>query len=337
MRLKTTSFKLLGITVFAIFLTSCSSSIPFVAKEIEKNVLTGKPGVNGKVLAVKIDDTPLAHPQIGIAAADVVYIEQVEGGLTRIAAIFSGNYPEQIGPVRSARISDLDILAQYGRVAFAYSGAQTKFIPKIKAANLVDLGAEHEPASIYSRDLTRSEPTNMILNGPALLAKARDENIDQVKSVGWKFGAAGKGGVEVLSAKVKWPASNYTFKWSASQKRWLVNYLDQPDLDANGLQLGEKSVLIQLVQISDSEYHDKVGGITPFSNTIGVGFGYLLRDGQAFKITWKRESPEAGTSFTLEDGSEAKFAPGQIWIALTDKAPSFTYPTSVETGAKKSK
>jgi hypothetical protein len=177
----------------------------------------------------------------------------------------------------------------------------------------------------------------MILNGPALLAKARDENIDQVKSVGWKFGAAGKGGVEILSAKVKWPASNYTFKWSASQKRWLVNYLDQPDLDANGLQLGEKSVLIQLVQISDSEYHDKVGGITPFSNTIGVGFGYLLRDGQAFKITWKRESPEAGTSFTLEDGSEAKFAPGQIWIALTDKAPSFTYPTSVETGAKKSK
>ena len=305
----------------------------------EKNVLTNLPSKNGKVLAVKIDDTPPAHPQIGIGEADVIYIEQVEGGLTRLAAIFSSKYPTAIGPVRSARISDLDILAQYGKVGFAYSGAQSKFRPKIAQANLFDLGAEREPATIYSRDKSRVEPTNMILNAPALLTKAANENkvIDQVKSVGWQFGDAPKIGNQIISATVKWPASRYKFTWSQSEKRWLISYRDSPDLDANGLQLGSASVLIQLVSITNSEYHDKVGGITPFSNTVGSGIAYLLRDGKAFKINWKRDTAESGTQFTTETGETANFAPGQIWIALTDQAPKFEVPAPVESASSKSK
>ena len=95
------------------------------------SVLSGREGVDGRVLAVKIDDTNAAHPQIGLEDADIVYIEQVEGGLTRLAAIFSTVIPQRVGPVRSARISDIDILSQFGRVAFAYSGAQRKLLPVI--------------------------------------------------------------------------------------------------------------------------------------------------------------------------------------------------------------
>jgi hypothetical protein len=64
-------------------------------------------------LAVKIYDTAQAHPQAGLEDADIVYIEQVEGGLTRLAAIFSSTIPKVVGPVRSARISDIEILEQY--------------------------------------------------------------------------------------------------------------------------------------------------------------------------------------------------------------------------------
>jgi hypothetical protein len=337
--LKTTLFKVTAVISPLFLLVACSSPLSIVTGASEKNVLTGLPGTNGKVLAVKVDDTPPAHPQIGIGDADVIYIEQVEGGLTRLATIFTSKYPAKIGPVRSARISDLDILAQYGKVAFAYSGAQTKFLPKIREANLFDLGAEHEPASIYSRDLTRTEPTNLILNAPALLNKAANEGaaIEKVKSVGFEFGDMPDGGQQITSATVRWPASRYTFTWSATEKRWLINYLNQPDLDANGLQLGSKSILLQIVSITNSEYHDKVGGITPFSNTVGVGFGYLLRDGKAFKVNWKRSSAESGTTFSTESGATAKFAPGQIWVALTDKEPTFVKPTPVETSPAKSK
>ena len=149
------------ITILFVFLvlvnfTNKGSFIPEVLKFEKKtvNFLTGVPGNNGPLLAVKIDDTKEAHPQIGITDADVVYVEQVESGLTRLLALYSSNYPDEIGPVRSARISDIDLLAQYGRVAFAYSGSQTKMRPVLAEANLNNLSAERNPPSIFSRDET---------------------------------------------------------------------------------------------------------------------------------------------------------------------------------------
>jgi hypothetical protein len=88
--------------------------------------------------------------------------------------------------------------------------------------------------------------------------------------------------------------------------------------------------VIQKVKISDSIYRGSDGSYTPLSETVGTGTGYILRDGRSFKANWSRPSAEAGTTWTLADGSEIKFAPGSIWVALTDRKPSFTLtaPTS---------
>ena len=326
---------LVGLAIVGL-LSSCASPTKLVSsiipKKVVHNVLTNLPGKNGPILAVKIDDTPPAHPQIGLESADVIYIEQVEGGLTRLAAIFSNVIPPSIGPIRSARISDIDILAQYGHVGFAFSGAQKKLLPVIAAANLENIGAERNPPSIYSRDLTRSEPTNMFLDANALLKKTIEtekKNIDIVKSVGWQFGptpttsALGK---NISGVSIHWPASRYEVKWSKTEKRWLVFYAGAPDIDGSGKQLGATNFVIQIVPITDSIYHDKVGGVTPFSNTVGTGSGYLLRDGKAFSIKWQRPVATAGTIWTFSDGSAAHFADGQVWIALTDHEPTFELP-----------
>jgi hypothetical protein len=75
-----------------------------------------------EVYGVKIDDTATARPQLGISSADIVYVEQVEGGLTRLLAVFGSTLPAQVGPLRSVRASDTQILAQYGPVGLAFSG-----------------------------------------------------------------------------------------------------------------------------------------------------------------------------------------------------------------------
>ena len=59
----------------------------------------------GPVLAVKIDNTSPARPRIGVDAADIVYVEPVEAGLTRLLAIYASTLPPEVGPVRSARES----------------------------------------------------------------------------------------------------------------------------------------------------------------------------------------------------------------------------------------
>ena len=162
--------KILAAISILIVLSSCASPSSLVnkadEKQVEKNVLTNLPGKNGPLLAVKIDDTNAAHPQVGLNSADVIYIEQVEGGLTRLAAIFTDKVPDLIGPVRSARISDIEILEQYGRVGFAYSGAQSKLRPVLAAANLENMSAERNPPSIYQSDKTRFAPTNLMVDAP---------------------------------------------------------------------------------------------------------------------------------------------------------------------------
>ena len=283
---------------------------------------SGKEAPDGPILVVKIDDTNEAHPQIGIDKADVVYIEQVEGGLVRLAAVFSTEVPAKIGPIRSARISDIDLMAQFGKVAFFYSGAQSKFRPVIQAANLFDIGAEHESPKLYGRDPNRFAPYDMILDGTEAKARIADLDVATAKNIGWNFGELSNKGEEILSAKVHWPAANYSAKWSG--KGWDLLHNGMADVTSDGVQISPSTFVIQKVVITDSIYKDKLGGVTPLSVTIGEGTGWVLRNGFAIKATWNRPDASSGTTWSDLEGKEIKFAAGQVWVALTDQEPEFT-------------
>ena len=332
MRSKTT----LGVTTLCtvLILTGCTAVTSKIAKPtpkvIEYNALSGREGVNGPVLVVKVDDTNSARPQIGLEDADVVYIEQVEGGLTRIAAVFSSIIPMRVGPVRSARISDIEIMSQYGRVAFAYSGAQRKLLPVIASANVANLGAQSQSPTIYTTDPTRNQPYAMVLRADLLMQRVVDKGyvVDSARSVGWKFGATQLVGVPITRAVVRWPAAQYSVIWSAAQNRWLLTHNNEPNLADTGKQLGATTFVIQITSITPSIYGDKFGGVTPLSKSVGTGTGYILRDGKSYTATWSRASEEVGTTWTALDGSEIAFAPGQVWVALTDTEPDFTLITA---------
>lgn len=305
----------------AIILTGCSSLPSFISTPPENfNALSGRVGINGEVLVVKVDDTRPAHPQIGIELADVVYVEQVEAGLTRLAAVFSSQIPPSIGPVRSARISDIDIFSQYGRVAFAYSGAQSKMLPIIASANWIDLGAQHEPSSIYSRDSTRFAPVNMMLDGKALLARAASKGKIPVnaKSIGWTFGDPPEGGKELSRVEVRWPSTKYEVKWNGTTFELVQD--GRLETNSDGLAYHPTTVVIQLVTIRPSEFRDKFGGVTPKSEVIGSGKALILRDGRIYNTTWSRPSSTSPTTWLLPDGKEINFARGQVWVLLADQS-----------------
>lgn len=320
----------IGIVLFALFnflpSENLTTLLPITEKIEPKNSLSGRIGSDGPVLAVKIDDTAPAHPQAGLEDADIVYIEQVEGGLTRLAAIFSSVIPQVVGPVRSARISDIEILEQFGRVAFAYSGAQSKLLPVIAAANVINLGAQRQSPKIYSTDPLRRSPTSMMLQAQDLMANVAKAKLSVAisKPIGWNFGEKPETGTAISSVKVSWPANSYNATWSAKEKRWLLSQKERPNLSFSGVHLGPTTLVIQLISITDSIYRDKAGGVTPYSQTVGAGKGYVLRDGLAIEANWSRPSGDQGTSWTTATGDEIKFAAGQVWIALTDKAPAFT-------------
>jgi hypothetical protein len=319
---------LLSISVLGVALFSPSESLRIkkLFEEQSYNSISGREGQDGPVLVVKIDDTRMAHPQIGVEYADVVYIEQVEGGLTRLAAIYSSVIPREIGPIRSARISDLELIAQYGKVGFAYSGAQSKLGPEIESANLFDLGAQSMSSTIYTTDSLRTPPYAMVLRADLLMEYAlqRGYEFSISKGMGWNFSDETELGLPIDSAKIEWPASSYEARWSEKRKVWELNHNGSSNVSSTGSILTADTFVIQIVSITDSIYKDKVGGITPFSATVGTGRGFILRDGKYIEGTWTRLSEESGTTWRTRSGEEIPFSRGKLWVALTDKEPTFT-------------
>ena len=318
----------ISLTVIILSLTA-TSDLPKLSldKEEVKNFFTGLAGENKQILVVKIDDTNAAHPQIGVESADVVYVEQVEGGLTRLAAIYTSKLPPLIGPIRSARISDIELLAQFGRVGFAYSGAQSKMRPVIAAANLENLSAERNPPSIYGKDPNRPGPVDMILKPDLLLERANANpktRIETATASVFPFGDAPKGETNTAIAKIKWPSAKYELRWDSTNEKWLIYFNEKPNMAANGEQLYADTAIIQIVSITPSIYGDKFGEITPFSKTTGSGKAVMLRDGLSYQISWQRNLETDLTTWKSQDGGVANFKPGRTWIFLTDKAPVLT-------------
>jgi hypothetical protein len=321
-------FLFLSVTVIILSVTG-TNDLPklSLAREEAKNFFTGLAGENKQILVVKIDDTNAAHPQIGIEDADLVYVEQVEGGLTRLAAIYTSKLPPLIGPIRSARISDIELLAQFGRVGFAYSGAQSKMRPVIAEANLENLSAERNPPSIYGKDPNRIGPVDMILKPDLLLERANANpkiRIETATASVFAFGDAPKGETNTAIAKIKWPSAKYELRWDSTNEKWLIYFNEKPNMAANGEHLYADTAIIQIVSITPSIYGDKFGEITPFSKTTGSGKAVMLRDGFSYQISWQRNLETDVTTWKSEDGDVANFKPGRTWIFLTDKAPVLT-------------
>ena len=166
----------------------------------------------------------------------------------------------------------------------------------------------------------------MVLRADLLMQKILEKGyvVDSAHSVGWKFGAVDSVGVPISRAVIRWPAAQYGIIWSAVENRWLLTHNNEPKLADTGKQLGATTFVIQLTSITPSIYGDKFGGVTPVSKTVGTGTGYILRDGKSYTAVWSRASNDVGTSWSALDGSEITFAPGQVWVALTDTEPDLT-------------
>ena len=175
---------------------------------------TGEPVPGARpVLAVKIDNLVDARPQTGLTRADIVYVLPVEGGLSRLMAVFSSEFPPVVGPVRSARLQDLELLRQFGRQAFAYSGAAPSALPTINRARIVNLrdGLAHG----YFRDNRRVAPHNLYAHTSALRTQAAAGASD-AHSIGFRFGPAPSGGRPVAAESVSYRANKYVLVEAAT-------------------------------------------------------------------------------------------------------------------------
>jgi len=278
-----------------------------------RSPFTGEPVPSlNRVLAVKIDNIVLARPPTGLARADIVYVLPVEGGLSRLLAVFSSHYPPVVGPVRSAREDDLQLLRQFGRPAFAFSGATPRLLPYIhRTARIVDLYAG--TTSGYFRDYRRVAPYNLYAHTKQLLKQA--PGASKARDIGFRFGPPPTGGKATRSASVSYQAASFRFTWSAAKGRWLVSMDGAPAVGVGGARLSAATVVIQHTTVRTSRFKE-YGHRPPFAESSGSGTALVLRDGQAWTAHWSRPHANDGTTFTTASGEPMTFAPGQVWVVL---------------------
>ena len=265
-----------------------------------------------RVLIVKIGNTFPERPATGLGRADIVYLIPVEGGLSRIMAVFSSHYPRAVGPVRSARQDDLQLLRQFGRPAFAWSGAQPRLVPVVEHSRIVDLYAAK--AGGYFRTVDRVEPYNLYADTRTLLKEAKNASV--ARNIGFRFGPPPPGGRHRRAQSVSYPAASFRFRWSPGKGRWLIWMDGSPAISTGTGQLAAPTVVIQRVVVGLSPFLEQGPMMPPDAETVGSGSATVLRNGQAFQARWSRPTANGGTTFTTDSGKPMTFARGPVWIVL---------------------
>ncbi|MFE7836685.1 DUF3048 domain-containing protein [Streptomyces sp. NPDC057474] len=264
----------------------------------------------GSVLAVKIDNVSAARPQTGLDAADIVYAEQVEGGLSRLMAVYATTFPKTVGPVRSARESDLELLRQFAEPTLAFSGAQGKLLPLIDRAPL-HAETPEDADGAYFRGDENPVPHNLYLRPGKLIDSPPGAD---ALTTGFRYGPAPADGTPEDSRTVRYPAARFTFTWSDDSRRWEVSMDGTPAITTDDIRVAPATVVVQYVTIRESRFHDYLGNNTPYTETVGSGRAEVLRDGKVFDADWERKTPTDGTAFTTTDGKPMNFAEGQVWV-----------------------
>ncbi|MGH3432799.1 MAG: DUF3048 domain-containing protein [Thermocrispum sp.] len=260
-------------------------------------------------LVVKIDNVPQARPQTGLGSADAIYVEPVEGGYTRLLAVYWGKRPSVLGPVRSARETDVELLAYLRRPVLAYSGSAGKLAPILRAADLERVTPETAGGAFY-RSGVKSIPHNMYVDPREL---PRTEPVDLPLTTG----PAPEGGKRAGSHRVEYRNATYDFRWSSVRDRWQISVDGNRMTSTEHGQLAAGTVVVQRVRIvAGAGVRDPAGSPSPVARTVGSGKATVLRDGRVFQGTWSRASAAKETTYRTRGGDPLTLGRGPVWVLL---------------------
>ena len=277
--------------------------------------LTGLPDPTGlsvkrPALTVKIENTPQALPQWGIDQADVVYEEIVNGGITRLAAIFNSHAPIKVGPVRSVRPTDTQVVWPIGGI-FAYSGGAPYAVASISTAP-VKLIDESSAGTAMFRDPDLYAPHNLFAIAPKLFAFGGTP-VPPPRLFSYRTASEKAPGLAVVRFTVPFPSIYpVTWTWDAASSSWDRTLFGMADVTGTGVRESPKNVIVMWVN-----YVNGIGTENSYADLQGSGTAAFFVDGEETMGTWSRGPSKADiVQYKTANGQSALMTPGQTWVEL---------------------
>lgn len=279
-----------------------------------RDPLTGLKLSANPVIAAKIENTHAGMPQFGVSDADIIYTEQVEGGLVRLIAMYHTVLPKEVGAVRSVRSTDVQLLPSYGTPILVYSGGATAQLKRLRNSPLI---ATTEGDAGFWRSNVKKAPYNLHANLQQVAqmypgkAKAQSPGFDFAS-----HDARLRDAKHIDRITVTMRNGQTGFRFAKGQYR--AYFWDKPYVDA----VGNKPVFVDNVVVQRVDDTVRDGTIDPAGNpsyltkTVGSGSFTLYRDGRQITGTWSRTNASDPTKFLDASGKPVPFKPGKTWVLL---------------------
>lgn len=262
---------------------------------------------------VKIDNSPKARPQVGLEQADIVVEEEVEGGVTRLAAVFHSQ-GAVVGPVRSGRTTDIPVLDGLGSPLLVYSGAN-QVIDALLLRQPAVQNRSAERTSGYWREKARKVPSNLFTDLGAQWASATGSP----PPAQFAYRAAGQapaGGEAATSFSVTYRANRVSWAWNG--ELWARSQGGAPHVVAAGGQLAVANVVVVETAKVDTGMVDTSGARVPEFAFVGAGPATVFTGGQRIAATWTRPTLRSAVTLTAADGSVVGLTPGRTWVEVVE-------------------
>lgn len=283
--------------------------------------LTGLPAASPAAatrpaLGVKIDNVEGAWPQAGLNQADIVFDLPVEGGLTRLLAIFHSEDVPVFGPIRSARPVDADLLHLLGHAYFAFSGGTSSDLGPINDhSNATPMWWDVSPSLFVIRH-DHAIP-HQVFGTTAMLYAAGEQRSPSKTPPPPMFSYATAIPTGVSAAtNITAQYSAATAVWSWNGKQYVRTQSGHPDLLIDGSQVSSTNVVVMSVSVQNTAAHDSHGTVVPLPVVLGSGQVWVFRNGLVEKGTWSRAGENAPMKLQTSTGQIIALAPGRTWVEV---------------------
>jgi hypothetical protein len=319
----------------AVTTTTTTSTRPETTTTTEPPVapLTGVPEADATkrerpALIVKVDNVPAAFGlQEGVESADVVYVEEVENGATRMAVVFQSK-DDTVGPVRSARTSDLDIAGNLANPYFCYSGANGGVLRLVRNGPMIDMGIDRAEATrVYTRNQRGSGLHRFFLPTNEIYDAGREGAGTPPQLFTYRAEGAASTGEPAAGISLSYAggsATTVSYTWDQASGGWQRTQNGAAHVMADTkTRIAPKNVIVQLAPYSSSPFVDVTGSRSPEAELVGSGDAWVFTDGKLVRGRWSRPARDQVTTYTDAGGQPIGLTPGQTFVELVPAPGSF--------------
>lgn len=271
-------------------------------------------------LSIKIENSSASRPQENLQYADIVFEEQVEAGVSRFLAVFHSDVPETVGPIRSMRPMDANIMGSISG-PLIFSGAQGRFLSDARATGQTII-AQDTGHSGFFRVSDRRAPHNLHGRTADFFAQAAD--LPAPAAMFEYAYPAEESNIQTLGSEVSTIDLNLSGhmkpSWDWNGALWLRSEAGSPHVTRDGAQLSATNIVVLWVDVRITAGDPGKSSVPESVVLTDSGTGWAAAGNKYIPITWSKAGQFEPFVLKTEDGEPVTLMPGQTWVELAPQS-----------------